>query len=164
MQEVSGKYDRKVPLRREGNQMSATDRLIRDVQREIDAEGHLHRDEWNAIKAKYATKRPARIPAKRAKPRKNRETKDEHADVILQLFERANGGCEGARIRRDGEIVREHAPDCPRAVPLHRGDPAHNKSRGSGGEWDLINLRWVSRQCHRWEHQGGKPVRAKETL
>jgi hypothetical protein len=141
--------------------MSKLTNLIRDIDRQVKNEGHLYGSVWAKLREKYASKAPRPIPAKRAKQRKNHETKAEHADVIQQLFERANGACEGARIRRNGEIVREHAPDCPKAVPFHRGDPAHDKSRGSGGEWALENLRWTSRQCHAWEHNGGKVVPKK---
>ena len=146
--------------------MSKIDQLIREVERA--SEGYadilISREEWKALKAKYATAKPARIPAKRAKPRKNRETLVEHQEVMHDLFLRAKGMCEGAHIRRDGQIVVEHAPHCPGLVSWLHGDPSHIKSRGSGGEWSLDNLLWQSRQCHRWQHQGGKVVPKKPTV
>lgn len=141
--------------------LTATDRLIRELERELDSEGAIYRPAFERIKLKWESKKPKPIPQKRAKKRRNRETPAKHAEVKRQLCERAEGICERARIRRDGKIVYEHAPDCPLAVSLHRGDPAHNKSRGSSGAWELQNLRWVSRQCHNWEHHGGKVIPPK---
>ena len=87
--------------------MIAVRQLIRDLNRTNynNGEGGLWVSEkdWKALKAKYADKPAKKIPAKRAKQRRNRETPAEHEAVILQLFERAQGECEGARIRRDDD-------------------------------------------------------------
>ena len=102
--------------------MAKIDHVFRELERVMlveDGRVIVSLDDWTSIQEKYASKQPKKIPSVRKRPRKNRETLAEHQALKRQLFERANGGCEGARIRRDGELVREHAPDCPRAVPLH---------------------------------------------
>jgi hypothetical protein len=81
--------------------------------------------------------------------------------VREQLILRSLGHCEGARIRRDGEIIIEHAPDCSGVADWDHGHAAHNKSRGAGGKFELDNLRWVTAACHRWEHSGGKVIPSK---
>lgn len=142
--------------------MSATDRLIRDVQREIDAEGHLHRDEWNAIKAKYTTKQPSRIPAKRAKPRVRKTVVRLHGVEMMLLREKVYS-------RDDGKCV-----DCKQGVYFFDWEApvkelimelSHVRSRGAGGGDTLENCVTRCRECHQKSHNcNGKPVPSKRTI
>ena len=54
-----------------------------------------------------------------------------------------------------------HAPDCRGHADWFTGHAAHIKSRGAGGKFELDNLRWLTPECHRFEHNGMKPVPAK---
>lgn len=91
--------------------------------------------------------------------RRGEPTPAEKQDARRKCRERARGMCE-----------LQSSPDC---IPgkvwpldgelLRRGELSHLKSHRRFGwmESDVQKHRWSCPACHRWEHNGGKPVKAK---
>jgi 5-methylcytosine-specific restriction endonuclease McrA len=143
--------------------MSKLSNLIRDLSRELDAEGAIYRSAFVRIAAKYVEQPAKKIPAIRKKPRVRKTVVRlrgaEMAELRQSVFQRDGGKCV----------------DCGRTVHHRRGEGwgelmelSHLKSRGAGGGDTMENTVSRCSSCHKQSHDygpsGQKPCPAKPPI
>ena len=111
----------------------------------------------HAVHTGQQVKQRKPIPKVRAK----RRTHKLSVRLVGKAKERLRHECY---LRAEGYCELKLAPDCAGWAGENTcGEMAHYpRSIGAGASDQLSDVKWSCRACHRWQHNGGKPVPAKD--